>query len=76
MCIIGGLKIKTSGNGIYHNFLKRFILFEGGKHKQEGPRERESEADLTLRPEPNAGLDLTILRSGSELKSRVRCSAS
>lgn len=36
-----------------------------------GEEDRESEADSTLRAEPDAGLDLTSLRAPLELKPRV-----
>lgn len=41
-------------------------------HKQEGQRERDSLAGSTLSTEPDAGVNLPILRSPPELKPTVR----
>ena len=58
-----------------HNFLNYFLkiclfILEMGEGQRE--RERETQAASALNAEPNTGLDLTILRSQSEPKPRVR----
>jgi len=44
---------------------------EGQRQGEKGERERETQADAVLSAEPDAGLDLTTLRSGPEPKLRV-----
>lgn len=52
-----------------------FILERAGQREigQEGEGQRERKRDSTLRVEPDTVLHLTTLRSGPELKLRVRC---
>ena len=42
--------------------------------KGQRERERESQTGSTLSTEPDAGLDLTTMKSSPKPKSRVRCS--
>jgi len=60
-------------------FKDLFIYFKERENKcgeeELKEKERETQAYTTLSVEPHIGLDLTILRSGPELKPRVGCSA-
>jgi len=52
----------------------KYLRSSGGWGVEEQRQKRESQAYSTLSAEPNAGLNLTTLRSQPELKPRVGCS--
>lgn len=64
------------GESLFKNFTCAFILEREQARwgEGEGGRERESEADAALSPEPLARLNPTTARSRPELKPEVGCS--
>ena len=53
-------------------FVLKIVYF--GEDERQGEREREDLRETAHSMEPNSVLSLMILRSGPELKPRIRCS--